>query len=213
LSELLGPPVHYVSPPQDEQRAIARALEGELDAFNELVVKYQRLAYSVAYRMLQSEDAAADAVQDSFIKAFRALPSFKGGMFKSWLMRIVVNTCYDVLRVNQRYTTESIGDDPNYEEGEVAPRQLIDSSESPHEFAERMELSALIELGMRALPAEQSLVLSLCDIHGYAYEEIAEVTGLPIGTVKSRISRARVRLRDFLLQQPELLPANLRPKN
>lgn len=200
--------------PPDEQRAIAAALTGDVNAFNELVVKYQRLTYSVAYRMLQTEDAAADAVQDSFIKAFRALGGFKGGLFKSWLLRIVVNTCYDVLRVQKRYITEGIDDEPSSDDEEPrVAHQLIDQGESPQEYVERMELSDLIELGMRALPADQRLALMLCDVHGYSYEEIAEITGYPMGTVKSRISRARTKLRDYLLQKPELLPAGLRPKH
>ncbi|MCC6167352.1 MAG: sigma-70 family RNA polymerase sigma factor [Caldilineaceae bacterium] len=194
----------------DEEAAIERTLAGDLNAFNQLVVKYQRLAYSVAYRMLQTEDAAADAVQDSFIKAYRALRSFKGGVFKSWLLRIVVNTCYDVLRAQKRYTFEPIGEEAD-EETPVA--LLVDNSESPQAYVERMELNGLIELGIRSLPADQRLVLTLCDVHGYAYEEIAEITGFPMGTVKSRISRARTKLRDFLLQQPELLPSSLRPKH
>jgi RNA polymerase sigma-70 factor (ECF subfamily) len=201
------------STPPDEQKAIARALAGEVDAFNQLVVKYQRLAYSVAYRMLQNEESASDAVQDSFIKAYRALNGFKGGLFKSWLLRIVVNTCYDVLRVQQRYVSESIDDEPSAdnEEARVA-RQLVDSSESPDAYAERMELSGYIEVGIRSLPPDQRLVLVLCDIHGYSYEEIAEITGYPMGTVKSRISRARTKLRDYLLQHPELLPSSFRPR-
>lgn len=193
----------------EEQAIIARALRGELDAFNLLVVKYERLAYSVAYRMLQSQDAAADAVQDSFIKAYRALPTFKGGLFKSWLLRILVNTCYDVLRSRRRHETTSIDDpetDPDY------ASEYVDPIEGPQDYVERMELNALIELGLRALPPDQRLVLSLCDIHGYAYEEIAEITGLAMGTVKSRISRARTKLREFLLQHPELLPASFRPR-
>ena len=188
-------------------------MAGEVDAFNKLVVKYQRLAYSVAYRMLQNEESAADVVQDSFVKAFRALGSFKGGLFKSWLLRIVVNTCYDLLRVQQRYVSEPIDDDPSpdSEEGYVA-RQLVDHNESPDEYVERMELSGYIELGIRSLPPDQRLVLVLCDVHGYSYEEIAEITDYPMGTVKSRISRARTKLRDYLLQHPELLPSSFRPK-
>jgi RNA polymerase sigma-70 factor (ECF subfamily) len=194
----------------DEEAAIERSLAGDLNAFNQLVVKYQRLAYSVAYRMLQTEDAAADAVQDSFIKAYRALASFKGGVFKSWLLRIVVNTCYDVLRAQKRYTFETIGEENDEDEPVTV---LVDKHESPQEYVERMELNDLIELGIRSLPADQRLALTLCDVHGYAYEEIAEITGFPMGTVKSRISRARIKLRDFLLQQPELLPPSLRPKH
>ncbi len=201
------------STPADEQDAIAQALAGDVDAFNHLVVKYQRLAYSVAYRMLQNQEAAGDAVQDSFLKAYRALSGFKGGLFKSWLLRIVVNTCYDVLRVQQRYISESIDDEPNgeNEESRVA-RQLVDSHESPDAYVERMELSSYIELGIRNLPPDQRLVLTLCDVHGYSYEEISEITGYPMGTVKSRISRARTKLRDYLLEHPELLPTSFRPR-
>lgn len=196
--------------PPDEQHAIAHALDGDLDAFNELVVKYQRMAYSVAYRMLQREDVAEDAVQDSFIKAYRALETYRGGQFKSWLMRIVVNTCYDVLRVQKRYISESLEEEPT-EDGPAT--RLVDKGESPQDYVERQELGAHIELGIQALPEEQRLVLVLCDVHGYAYDEIAEITEQPMGTVKSRINRARAKLREFLLQQPELLPSPLRPKN
>ncbi|MCX6045293.1 MAG: sigma-70 family RNA polymerase sigma factor [Chloroflexi bacterium] len=192
----------------DEQSIIARALEGEVNAFNQLVLTYQNLAYSIAYRVLQDESASADAVQDSFIKAYRALGTFQGNNFKSWLTRIVVNTCYDMLRAKRRRATDSLDDLPA--EAEYTP-YLIDHAEGPEAHAERMELNALIEIGIRALPPEQRTVLVLCDIHGYAYEEIAEITGQPIGTVKSRISRARTRVRDFLLQNPELLPATFRP--
>ena len=96
----------------DELRTIERARQNDLDAFNQLVLNYQNLAFSVAYRLLQDEDAAADAVQDSFIKAYRALNTFQGGSFKSWLMRIVTNTCYDVLRSRKRRPTESLDDQP-----------------------------------------------------------------------------------------------------
>lgn len=195
-------------PTLDEQAAIGRALNGELDAFNQLVLKYQQMAYSVAYRMLQNEGAAADTVQESFLKAYRALPNFHGGSFKSWLMRIVVNSCYDLLRIQQREQLDSLDD--GSADLDYAPH-LVDHSEGPEAYAERMELTHHIELGIRALPPDQRTVLVLCDVQGYSYEEIAEITGFPMGTVKSRISRARTKLRDFLLQKPELLPATFRP--
>lgn len=187
---------------------IERATNGELDAFNQLVLRYQSTAYSVAYRMLRDEDAAADAVQDSFIKAYRALAGFQGGSFRSWLMRIVANTCYDLLRTRQRRGTDSL-DDLTMEQ-EQAP-YLIDHGERPDAYAERMELNQFIETGIGALPPDQRMVLVLCDVHGYTYEEIAEIAELPMGTVKSRISRARTRLRDYLLRNPELLPSSFRP--
>ncbi len=191
-----------------EDQLIRRAAAGDLEAFNQLALAYQNLAYSVAWRTLQDEEAAADAVQESLIKAYRGLHSFQGGSFKSWIIRIVVNTCYDSLRSRRRRRTDSLDDFA--EEGDFAP-QLEDPAERPEAYAQRMELSSLIEQGIGRLPPDQRLALTLCDVHGYAYEEISELTGMPMGTVKSRINRARVKLRDFLLQYPELLPAAFRP--
>ena len=95
---------------ETEQTVIQRAITGDLEAFNQLVLAYQKLAYSVAYRTLQDSEAAADAVQDSFIKAYRAIGGFQGGSFKSWIIRIVVNTCYDLLRSKQQRLTDSLDD-------------------------------------------------------------------------------------------------------
>jgi RNA polymerase sigma-70 factor, ECF subfamily len=195
-------------PANAEQQLVAQAAAGSLDAFNQLVLIYQNLAYSVAFRTLQDEDAAADAVQESMIKAFRSLSSFQGGSFKSWIIRIVVNTCYDSLRSRRRRPTDSLDD---FGEDNDSSPQLEDPAERPDTYVQRMELSALIEQGIRRLPAEQRLALTLCDVHGYAYEEISEMTGMPMGTVKSRINRARAKLREYLLQFPELLPASFRP--
>lgn len=194
----------------DQDRLIAQSLAGDLDAFNQLILEYQNLAYSVAYRLLTNSDAAADAVQDSFIKAYRALESFRGGSFKSWLMRIVTNTCYDVLRAQKRRRTDSLDDLPVEEE---YVSQLIDPQESPDQFVERQELHSLIEAAILSLPEDQRTTIVLCDVQGYAYEEIAELTGVAMGTVKSRISRARGRLREYLAHHSELLPATYRPEN
>ncbi len=197
-----------VASPSDEQAIITRAMKGETEAFTALVSQYQNMAFSVAYRMLRDEDAAADVVQDSLIKAYRALHGFQGGNFRSWLMRIVANTCYDVLRAQQRHATDSLDD--LLTEQDHTP-YLVDHAEGPESYAERMELNKFIEAGIQALPPDQRLVLVLCDVHGYAYDEIAEIANLPMGTVKSRISRARLRLRDYLLNKPELLPSAFRP--
>ena len=191
----------------NQYHLIERSLQGDLDAFNQLVIEYQGLGYSVAYRLLDDGDSAADALQDSFIKAFRALGNYRGGSFKSWLMRIVVNTCYDHIRSRQRRRTDSLDDMPVEEE--YIP-ELTDRSESPQEFAERRELQALISAAFTELPEVQRTAIVLCDVEGYAYEEIAEITSVAVGTVKSRISRARSRVRDYLSQHSELLPAAYR---
>lgn len=193
----------------DEPLLIQRSLAGDVNAFNQLVTAYQNMAYSVAYRMLQESNASADAVQDSFVKAYRGLESYRGGSFKSWLMRIVTNTCYDALRSRGRRPTDSLDD--LVENVEYAPF-LTDKQESPPAYAERMELQLILERAIASLPEEQRLVLVLCDVEGYAYEEISEITGVAMGTVKSRISRARSRLRDYLVSRaPELLPSAYRP--
>ncbi len=197
-----------VSPANGEETLIAQAVGGDLAAFNQLVLAYQNLAYSVAYRTLQEDATAADVVQESFIKAYRGIGAFQGGSFKSWIIRIVANTCYDLLRSRRHKYTDSLDD--LAEDEEYAP-QLVDPAPSPHTYVERMELHELIERSLQALPPDQRLVLTLCDVHGYAYDEIAEMTGTPMGTVKSRINRARTRLRESLLQHSELLPPAFRP--
>ena len=191
--------------PQDEALAIARTIKGDVHAFDELVRKYQQIAYSVAYRTLQSSELAADAVQDSFMKAFRALPTFRGVSFKNWLIRIVINTCYDFIRVERRLPTALLDDEPVADDNGVSAYQSVDPHESPVDFVERRELRERIELGLLSLPVEQRTVLVLADIHGFSYQEISEITRVNTGTVKSRISRARLRMRDFLLQKPDLL--------
>lgn len=148
-------------------------------------------------------------MQDSFVKAFRALQQFHGGSFKSWLMRIVVNTCYDVLRSSHHRLVEGFDDLPVDHDYSIS---LVDKTPSPHEVVERQELHDWVEAAIRTLPADQRIVVALADIHGYAYEEIADMIDVPMGTVKSRLSRARTRLRDYLLRKPELLPGSFRPR-
>jgi RNA polymerase sigma-70 factor (ECF subfamily) len=117
------------------------------------------------------------------------------------------------MRTAQWRNTESLDDLPVDDEqaADRVDQRLVDHGESPQEAVERAELSDWIEAGIRALPPDQRMALTLCDVHGYSYDEIGEITGQPMGTVKSRINRARTRLRDFLLRRPELLPASFRP--
>jgi RNA polymerase sigma-70 factor (ECF subfamily) len=191
----------------DEQALIDSARKGDARAFNQLVLFYQSMAYNVAYRILNDPDAAADATQDAFLKAFKAMRKFRGGSFKAWLLRIVTNACYDQLRRKQRRPTSSLDDLPV--EADHSP-YLHDPAEQPDEFVERQELGNTIQAGIATLPVEQRMVLVLSDIQGLSYNEIADVTGLSLGTVKSRLSRARARVRDYLMTQRELLPAQYR---
>lgn len=191
----------------DEQALIAKARKGDARAFNQLVLLYQSMAYNVAYRILSDPDAAADATQDAFLSAFKAMRKFRGGSFKAWLLRIVTNACYDQLRVKKRRPTSSLDDLPVETDH---TQYLFDPAEQPDEFVERRELNAMIQGGIATLPEDQRVVLILSDVQGLSYQEIAEIMGLSLGTVKSRLSRSRAKVRDHLVQQRELLPARYR---
>ncbi len=196
----------------DEKKWIAQARRGDLDAFNELVRAYQSLLYNTAYRILGNPDRAADATQEAFISAYRAIKKYRGGSFKGWLMRIVTNACYDQLRVKQRKPATSLDEMAENIDGEHLV-YLTDDAESPEEYTLRQELSRGIQHGINTLPAEQRIALVLRDVQGFSYDEIAEIAEVSLGTVKSRISRGRAKLRDYLLEQTELLPASYRLKD
>jgi len=191
----------------DEEALIASARRGDARAFNQLVLLHQGMAYNVAYRILGDPDAAADATQDAFLSAFKALRQFRGGSFKAWVLRIVTNACYDQLRSKKRRPADSLDDMP-VEDDRL--EFLRDPAEQPDAYVERRQLSQTIQKGILRLPPEQRMVLVLSDVQGLDYQEIAEATGLSLGTVKSRLSRGRARLRDYLLQQRELLPDRYR---
>ena len=195
----------------DEKALIDAARRGGVGSFNQLVLNYQSMAYNLAYRILGNRDAAADATQDAFLSAFKAIGKFRGGSFKAWLLRIVTNACYDQLRFKQRRPAVSLDALLVLESAPV--QSLTDPGESPEEYAVRQELNRAIQVGIGTLPSEQRIALVLSDVQGLSYQEIAEVTGASLGTVKSRLSRARSKLRDFLLEQRELLPSQYRLKN
>jgi RNA polymerase sigma-70 factor (ECF subfamily) len=190
----------------EESALLVAAQGGEREAFNRLILDYQDLAYNVAYRILGDPDAAADATQDAFISAYRALSGFRGGSFRSWLLRIVTNACYDVLRAHKRHPTVSLDADPELDWAEWTEGD----EEPPEEFAERQDLGQLIQRGLQELPDDQRVVMVLCDIHGMAYKEIARTLGVSLGTVKSRLSRGREKMREYLRGNAELLPARYR---
>jgi RNA polymerase sigma factor (sigma-70 family) len=191
----------------EERRLVASAQRGDVEDFNALVRLYEGRVYNLCYRMLGDPDSAADAAQDAFLSAFRNLRSFRGGSFRSWMLRIATNTCYDALRARKRRSAVSL--DVDADDDESSSLQIADTAESPTDFALRRELAAAIEHGLGALPDEQRVILILSDIEGLAYEEIAQITNTNIGTVKSRLSRGRSRLRD-VLKAGELLPARYR---
>ena len=183
-----------------EEALVERARRGELRAFDELVLRYQQLAYNVAYRLLGEAEAAADATQEAFTSAYRNVRGFRGGLFKAWLLRIVTNQCYDVLRSRQRRPSTSLDAMLDDEE---SPVEFPDKGETPEESVLRHEVAAEIQRGLLTLPVEQRTVVVLFDVQGLSYEEIAEVTRAAMGTVKSRLSRGRAALRDYLTKRGE----------
>jgi RNA polymerase sigma factor (sigma-70 family) len=163
---------------------------------------HQDVVYGLCLRMLASSHAAEDVTQDVFLSAYRRIDSFRGGVFRAWLLRIAANACTDELRRRKRRPQVSLDD--SGEDG--SPLPLVDESESPEESLLRGELSRYIQAGLMALPADQRTVVVLCDVQGLSYEEISEALSVSLGTVKSRLSRGRGRLRELLLRQRELLP-------
>lgn len=193
-------------PPMNERDLVLRSQRGDLDAFNQLVAAYQGQVYSLAFRMLGEGASAEDVAQETFISTFRHIRSFRGENLRGWLLRIATNACYDHLRAGQRSRSDSLEAiqerDPTW--------QPASTQESPEEHAVRVELSETLNSVFALLPADQRAVLVLSDVEGLSYEEIAEATGVSLGTVKSRLSRARARVREHLTAHRELLPARYR---
>ncbi|MBX6341752.1 MAG: sigma-70 family RNA polymerase sigma factor [Thermomicrobiaceae bacterium] len=185
---------HAPEEPSDEA-LVARARDGDLRAFNLLVERYERVVYALCLRMLRDGPAAEDAAQDTFIRAYTSLDQFQGAHLRAWLLRIATNRCYDLLRARARRPADSLE-----AEAEEPGRGLeIEAHASdPVEEAARRELQARLEAALARLPADQRLVVLLHDVHGYQYDEIAEITGVALGTVKSRLSRGRASLREIL---------------
>ena len=191
----------------DEQTLIRAAQRGDLEAFNQLVMLYQDFLFRIAMNILGAEDAAGDATQQALLSAFRNLRTFRGGSLRSWLSRITVNACYDELRrVSRSKDVPLQVYDQDGEEMESAA-WLTDPDPSPEEQAERSNLVDAIQSSLGALPEHYRLAVQLIDIEGLSYEETATALGLPVGTVKSRLARARDALRTSLQRFPDLLPA------
>jgi len=194
----------------NEPSLITSAQRGDLDAFNTLVLHYQDIVFNTALRILGDEDQAADATQEAFISAFRNITSFRGGSFKSWLMRTVTNACYDELRRKKRRPTTPL--EPETDDGEEmdTPRWLADPSLTPEQAAEAAEVEHALQHCLDALPTDFRTVVVLADIQGLDYTEVAASVRVPLGTIKSRLARARLRLRECLQGFAELLPAAYR---
>ena len=193
---------------EDEAQLILAAQQGDLEAFNALVLRYQNKVYSVCYRVMGDAASADDGTQEAFINAFRRLETYKGGNFQAWLLRVATNTCYDLLRYQKRRPATHIDDLPGGDTDDGPP--IPDTLNTPEEAAQQTELSEAIQNCINGLSDDQRVVLVMSDVEGYGYQDIADVTGVQLGTVKSRLSRARRGVRQCLQAFQELLPSEYR---
>jgi RNA polymerase sigma-70 factor (ECF subfamily) len=194
----------------DSEEALVRAAQaGSLEAFNELVLAYQGQLYALAYRMLGDQDAAADVTQEAFLSAYQHLSHYRGGSLRAWLLRIATNLCLDQIRRQRSLPVSPLEilltrpDSPEF-------HRLEGEETDPEVHVERLELAQEIQRALLSLPPEQRAVIVLCDIEGLPYQEAAVAAGITSGTLKSRLSRARSRLRDYFLGRRELFPGFFR---
>lgn len=193
---------HGLDPSDDQLVLLSK--DGNLDAFNSLVERYQGAVYNLCYRLLGDTGAAEDASQEAFLSAYKAIGRFEGGNFRSWLLRIAANECKDELRRRQRKSTGSL---EGLSEQRDVPFDVADPSPGAQDVVERHEFGSAFQQLLLQLPFEQRQAILLVDVYEYRYEEVAEMTGESLGTVKSRIHRGRERLRQLLRAKPELFGA------
>src|SRR3989304_6060749 len=197
----------------DEAALIADARRGDVDAFNRLLLPHQSKAYNLAYRITGDGESAADATQEALLSAYRNLRGYRGGSFRAWLLRIVTNACYDELRRRKRRPAESLEaleEDSLAGESLGAPDIFDSTDDGPEASAERAEVTRAIERCLQRLPEEFRTAVILADILALDYVEVAGAMGSPIGTVRSRLARARGRLREGLQASRELSGRRLR---
>jgi RNA polymerase sigma-70 factor (ECF subfamily) len=194
----------------DEIALIKDAQSGDLQAFNSLVLAYQEIVFNTAARILGDDDLAADASQEAFISAFKSIHAYRGGSFRSWLLRTVTNECLDELRRRKRHPDTPL--EPDAKDGleNDSPRWMADPAPSPEERLNQEELEHALQHCLENLPSEFKAVVVLADIQGLDYEEVAAAVRKPVGTIKSRLARARLRLRECLQGFRELLPSAFR---
>jgi len=186
-----------------DEELVTRAQAGDQESFNQLVVRWERPIYALAYRVLGREEDARDVCQDTFLRAYRALPGFKGqAKFSSWLYRIALNLCRDWIRRQQRAPVSQMPED-------MDPAALLaetEPAESIEDLVARRELSAIVGQAMKALSEEQRTAIILKEYHGMTFQEIADLQGCPLSTVKTRLYQGLAQLRRHLERHGQMVP-------
>ena len=183
------------SKPLTEERLIKMASRGNLEAFNQLVLSYQDAAFQYSYALLGEAASAEDNTQESFIKAFHKISSFRGGSFRAWLLKIVANTAYDSMRQSRRHPVQPLYPRDEYDEEIETPSWLVDPFASVEQTVEQNETAERLYALLNELPETYRSVLTLVDIYEMDYLEVASILNVPMGTVKSRLARARLQMR------------------
>lgn len=182
-----------------DEELVARSIRGDADSFNQLILRWERPIYALAYRTIGREEDARDVCQETFLRAFRALPAFRGqAKFSSWLYRIALNLCHDWLRKERRTPLVQTPEDVDLDElaGAAGP------SESIEDLVARKNLGRLVERAVAQLPEEQRTAIILKEYHGLTFQEIAELVGCPLSTVKTRVYQGLLVLRRELVKEP-----------
>jgi RNA polymerase sigma-70 factor (ECF subfamily) len=188
-----------------DEELVARSQGGDVDSFNQLILRWERPIYALAYRVIGREEEARDVCQEAFLRAFRALPGFKGqAKFSSWLYRITLNLCRDWMRRQKRAPVSQMPDDTDAMElaAQAGPVESIE------DLVARRQLSAAVEEAMALLPEEQRTAIVLKEYHGMTFQEIADLQGCPLSTVKTRLYQGLTVLRRHLQQQGKYDPTS-----
>jgi RNA polymerase sigma-70 factor, ECF subfamily len=181
-----------------DEELVARSIGGDADSFNELVLRWERPIYALAYRTIGREEDARDVCQETFLRAFRALPGFRGqAKFSSWLYRIALNLCRDWVRRERRAPVVQPPEGVDLMELAAA----AEPSESIEDLVARKDLSRAVERAMTLLPEEQRTAIVLKEYHGLTFQEIADLVGCPLSTVKTRLYQGLTVLRRELARQ------------
>lgn len=194
----------------NETNAIRASQQGNLEAFNELILHYQDFLFRVAFRVTGDEDMASDAVQEACLLLFKNISSFRGESLRGWLARIVANVCLDELRRQGRQRTRPLELAGKYGDDIMSPVWLADFSGNPEREYQKYELNAVIQSHLEKLPPTHRTILILIDLEEFSYEEAASALGVPMGTVKSRLARARMEMQIRLLASNYLTAQNVR---
>lgn len=189
----------------NEKLLLERSKAGDVEAFEKLIEIYQKKIFNLAYRIVGNFDDAGDLTQEALIRIFKSIANFKEqSSFSTWVYRITTNVCLDEIRKKKNRRMLSLDEEIHVEDGEMK-RQIMSDDPLPDEVAEREELRSIVSSAIDSLPEEQRIMITLRDIQGLSYDEIAEVLNCPAGTVKSRINRSRQALRNVLMTKRELL--------